>query len=806
MKTSIQKKWIYPSGILISIILLASSGNAPDGNTGAPFDGICSNCHGGGSYQGNITIDGIPSMIDPNTTYPVTVTIDVTSGSPPAAGFQVVVVNQSNQNNGNLTSTNGETGTSFFAGREYLDQRGPKAVSGGTVSWNFEWTSPNGPNGTTVNFYFAGNMVNNTGSSSGDAVINSSFSGTIVGGGNPLMASIPTKTNVSCFGESDGTATASATGGNPPYTYEWSNGSSDNPVTGLSAGAYIVTVTDNSAATATASTTITQPPLLTHVVQITRHVTCPGGRDGSATVNAFGGTPPYTFIYSSGSGNNLSAGMYGVTVTDSKNCQDNSTFEILQPENYAIEELQFMNPLCPDDSSGTIQVLVTGATPPYKYKWSSGETTASILNKTTGGYTITITDAKNCAIVKSYTLTSQDTISPILIGKNGTVYLDIHGNASIQARDFVSNLSDNCDATPALAINQDSFSCSNVGTTDYFLSAQDQFGNKSFDTIQITILDTFKPMISIWQDTSFSHCNIVVPVFDAMDACGIKRFEQTAGPKSGDLFPVGISVLEFFAEDQNNNSSTAKLQVNVINPLTLALDSFYFEKCYGDKAMHVFSFENKNKSRMVYINQTDTIVVLTDSLVISSTNRPDSIKSYLFDTTGCAVNVEQSVSYPDSIYTLDSVVTTDQIELQNGSLTIYPTTYDSIQILDRTGQVISTNGQDLPADLYYVKLFKDGCEFIFGPYVVKLIISTEEKDLRTIRIQPNPFTTGIHVKGSAEVPWMEIRLFNFQGNQILTRKLIEADSYIDLSEIAAGPYYLMVKTGIAMQQFKLVKL
>lgn len=806
MRKLTHRKWYLLSGIIGGILLLSNSGNPPDGNTGAPFDGICSNCHSGGSFQGDISIDGIPAMIDPNITYPVTITIDITSGSPSRAGFQIVAVNQSNQNIGNLNSVNGETGTSFTGGREYLDQRGSKAITGGSVTWDFEWRSPNGPNGTTVNFYFAGNMVNNNNSSSGDAVTNSSFSATIVGGGDPLIASISSKTNVSCFGEADGTATAAATGGNPPYTYEWSNGSSDNPVTGLAAGNYIVTVTDNSASTATASTVITQPPLLTSVVQITRHVTCPGGKDGSASVTAFGGTPPYTFVYSSGSPNNLSAGLYGYTVSDSKNCQSTGSFEILQPENYTVEELQFKHPFCPNDSTGAIQVLVTGATPPYKYKWSSGETSANIANKPIGTYALTITDSKNCSTLKSYVLTSSDTTSPNLVGKNGTVYLDPAGQVLIVASDFISVLSDNCDPQPVLSINLDSLNCTHTGTLDYYLTASDKFGNSSHDTIQITVRDTLKPVISLWPDTSFYACNVLVPVFNAADACGLLKFEQTKGPKPGETFPPGQTILEFFAEDQNQNSTTAQLVVMVENPIHLSLDTGYFEKCYGDEAFYTFSLKNTNKSRLLFIDHNDTTTIFSDSTLTILLTRPDSLNVTVLDTTGCEINVDSSILYPDSLFVIDSVNIRNQEPPEEGRIIVYPATYDSIEIIDHLGTFINTTGLNLKSGIYYVKVYVQECIFTFGPYEIKLIISDDNTLQPEVVIQPNPFTSGIFITGFKPEETYEMDLFNFQGTKILTKQKQEGEHYLDLSETAPGPYYLVIRFRNSVQTVKLFKL
>src|SRR5207249_2724843 len=110
---------------------------------------------------------------------------------------------------------------------------------------------------------------------------------------NPCnLVSSASYTGVSCFGGSNGTATVSTTGGClPTFTYLWSNGQTNQTATGLVAGSYSVTVTDDLYCTATASVTVTQP---TQLIASETHsnVSCNGGSNGSASVSASGGTPP----------------------------------------------------------------------------------------------------------------------------------------------------------------------------------------------------------------------------------------------------------------------------------------------------------------------------------------------------------------------------------------------------------------------------------------------------------------------------------------------------------------------------------
>jgi hypothetical protein len=147
-------------------------------------------------------------------------------------------------------------------------------------------------------------------------------SGTVGTGG--LTVSIPTKNNISCAGYSDGNMTASATGGNAPYTYSWSNGVSGATIQNLAAGTYTVSVTSANGISGTSVATITQPQPLNGNVTTTDE-TSAAANNGSVTASPTGGTAPFTYQWNTGSTANtianLDAGTYTVTIKDSRGCQ-----------------------------------------------------------------------------------------------------------------------------------------------------------------------------------------------------------------------------------------------------------------------------------------------------------------------------------------------------------------------------------------------------------------------------------------------------------------------------------------------------
>ncbi len=804
----LQNKFLLPVVIGASLLFLANSADPPNAKTGAPFDGLCSDCHGGGSFQGNINLSGLPSTIDPNTTYNLTLTLTATSGSPVKGGFQIVAVNQSNINIGDLINTGTETGTSTTGGREYLDHRGAKSFSGNTVSWNFDWKSPNGPNGTTVTMYFAGNFANGNNSSSGDAIENSSFSATIMGGGTPLTASISSKTNVSCFGGSNGSITVTANGGSTPYTYLWSDGSTNNPATGLTAGAYTVTVTDNGGSTATASASISQPSQLQHTLSIVRHVSCPGGHDGMVSTSASGGTPPYTIAYSSGSSNNLGAGMYSVVVTDANKCTSMSDFEILQPLPYSVETNIIKNPACPSDSSGEISLLVTGATPPYKFKWSSGDTSAHIKTKAAGNYKVTITDKNNCGITENYTLSSIDTVPPILNVEATILYVHANGMDTLHPNQVVKSITDNCDKKPSLTLSKELFTCKDLGAQMIKITARDASGNSKSDSVLIQIKDTIPPAINAWPDTSFTYCNIVSPKFDVTDNCSVLSFIQTKGIPQGGIFPIGTTEMEYIARDSSGNERKVQFQVRIVQPLSVHVDSIYYELCNRDTVHVLLALKNANKARYLFSSEKDSLQIQADTFVQIVGVRPDSIYFTITDTTFCQISDTIIPNYPDSLIHLDSVIVSDYNATAGakGSIMAFVRNADSIAIYNDKGLYINSTGLELEAGKYYLHVYSSSCEFIFGPYDVKLIIQNENAKLSFCSIKPNPAYNVLSIQKASGLPYMEFQAYNTQGFRIVNKRVLEEYELMDVSNWAPGLYFIILRVGSDVQSYKITKL
>ena len=244
---------------------------------------------------------------------------------------------------------------------------------------------------------------------------------------NPAVISATfTKTSASACGNVLGTATASPTGGTPPYvSYSWSSGSTTSTATGLGQATYTVVITDNNGCTGSPAVNITKAAPLAITFTSVVNVGCNGGNGGRAQASIMGGTGPYTFSWSNGQTSqtaiNLSAGTYTLTLFDSYNCSTTAPVTITQPAAFRDSLAAVTYPAC-NGNKGSATIGVSGGTAPYNYSWSNGITTASGTNLAPSGYTVTIKDNHSCSTVFTFSITQpaalRDSISSSTCSSN----------------------------------------------------------------------------------------------------------------------------------------------------------------------------------------------------------------------------------------------------------------------------------------------------------------------------------------------------------------------------------------------------
>ncbi|MDZ7879361.1 MAG: T9SS type A sorting domain-containing protein [Saprospiraceae bacterium] len=211
---------------------------------------------------------------------------------------------------------------------------------------------------------------------------------------------------MSSCGSSNGTLTATTTGGTAPFRYAWSNGATTASISGLVAGTYTVVTTDANGCTSTGSMVITRSTAITVATSVVA-VRCNGAATGSATATVTGGAQPYRYAWSNGGTtatiSNVAAATYAVTVTDAVGCTSTQIATITQPTAISMF-VDAVDAVC-TNGTGRITNTVSGGTAPYSYAWNTGATTPSLTNLSGGTYTFTVTDASGCTRVSTTVIT-----------------------------------------------------------------------------------------------------------------------------------------------------------------------------------------------------------------------------------------------------------------------------------------------------------------------------------------------------------------------------------------------------------------
>ncbi|MEM6964221.1 MAG: gliding motility-associated C-terminal domain-containing protein [Bacteroidota bacterium] len=248
---------------------------------------------------------------------------------------------------------------------------------------------------------------------------------------------ISNSTNESCVGNADATASVTASGGTPGYTYLWSTGATTAFVTNMTAGNYEVTVTDANGCTSATHVTVNSAFPAIVINENSSAVTCSGDDDGTASVSPTGGLPPFTYSWSTGATtaaiSNLSEGNYGVTITDDAGCTTSTTITIGTANPPIVISQSFTNVDCNGGSNGMASVTITSGNGPFTYAWSNAMTGNTINGLVAGNYTVTATGNGGCTSTTMVTITEPTALTVTGTGTNVTTAGGDDGTATASA-------------------------------------------------------------------------------------------------------------------------------------------------------------------------------------------------------------------------------------------------------------------------------------------------------------------------------------------------------------------------------------
>ncbi|MFN8323578.1 MAG: PKD domain-containing protein [Chitinophagales bacterium] len=386
-----------PNNLTVSI----QATNASCGQSNGSAAALPNAANFAGTYSwSNQATTGSISNLAPGT---YSVTITNTSGCTATATSVIT----------NVASSMNVTFTSVAAACSQSNGSITAAVSGGGGSYTYNWSS--GGTSATISNQPAGSYTVTVTDNTNCTVSNV---GTISNANAPTISI--SQTAPLCFGGTNGSATATVTGGTPAYTYNWSSGSSSANAANLTGGStYVLSVTDASQCLAVQSVTINNPVALVVSIQST-HALC-GQNNGTATAVATGGNGSYSYAWSNLSTQvniaSLQAGTYTVSVFDGNQCSATASAQIAN----STGPTSVLNPINGTCQIGPqINVTVLGGTAPFTYAWSNGATTEDIMNINAGTYTVTITDGNGCKNINTTTVTDASAVSVTFTTQNPT--------------------------------------------------------------------------------------------------------------------------------------------------------------------------------------------------------------------------------------------------------------------------------------------------------------------------------------------------------------------------------------------------
>ncbi|PZW41439.1 putative secreted protein (Por secretion system target) [Mesonia algae] len=635
-----------------------------------------------------------------------------------------------------------------------------------------------------------------------------------------LVATSVVDTNITCNAGTDGSATASATGGTAPYTYLWSNAATTASIVNVAAGTYSVTITDANGCTDISSVTITEPTVLVAASVVDSNVSCNGESEGNATASATGGTAPYTYLWSNAATTaniaDIAAGTYSVTVTDANGCTDTASVTITEPTAISTS-ITATTVSCNGGTDATIDLTVMGGTAPYTYLWDNSAITEDLSGLTSGTYEVIVTDDYGCTATTSVTVTEPTTISISALvtsltcngASDGAIDLTVSGGTAPYSFSWSNTMT-----------TED---ISNLSEGNYNVTVTDANGCTAAESVTLIINDDEAP-IAICQDITITlddtgNASIIAEDVDngSTDNCAITSYSIDID--TFDCTMLGLNTVTLTVTDSNGNTSTCSSIVTVEDTELPTLSC---------QAITINLDENGN-----------AVIVPEDILIDSNDNCGIDSISLDIDTFGCedvGMDVEITVFAQDASGNIASCTTTvtvndviapvitcmDEIDVVGNIGNNYYVVPDfiadgDVSAIDNCDGAILNISQSPPAGT----LLQEGehnitfiTEDQYGNTSVcittlnieiDLKVSNIDSSLKSISLYPNPADNFVRIENPQHIQLEEMTVYNLNGKKVMTLNL---ESYVDnnvinVSKLQAAQYFIIIKSinnGVIVKQ------
>lgn len=532
-------------------------------------------------------------------------------------------------------------------------------ISGGEAPYIISWSGPNGYSNSTQNILglSAGTYTITVTDQRGcteTAIATVTEPGVL--SGNISASTYNGGFNVSCFGASNGTVTITGTSGTPGYTYLWDDAgaTTGNTLSNVPAGTYNVTITDNNGCTFQTGITLTQPNALVASISNSVNVLCFGQSSGSAIASAAGGVGPYNYQWNSNppqfnaSAQNLPAGNYTVTITDSNGCTDTDNITITQPNAALSATTSQTNVLCFGESTGVASVNVSGGTPNYTYSWNTNpvQTTSSISGLTAGSYQVIITDNNGCSITRTVVITQP--VAPLSASITSTTNVNCFnqstGSATVQANGGTAGYSYTWNTNPV----QNGPVASGLSAGTYIVTVSDNNGCTT--TAQATINQPAAPLSLTLINQQNINCfgqSTGTAVVAATGGTTSYAYSWNTNPPTNSAVLSGVPAGTYQATVTDANGCTAQLSVTLTqpaSPLQASITNIQQVLCFGQSTGSATVTASGGTADYTYLWNDPSAQTTATATGLAA----GSYSVLVTDANGCTGTVNVTITQPQS--------------------------------------------------------------------------------------------------------------------------------------------------------------
>ncbi|MEP6646409.1 MAG: T9SS type A sorting domain-containing protein [Saprospiraceae bacterium] len=668
------------------------------------------------------------------------------------------------------------------------------SVIGGANPLVADWS--NGLSGLSINNLNPGNFIvtvsdNNGCTKTSNYTINS---GAIV---NLTLNQIQ---NVTCGGGMNGSISVTANGGMVPYIYTWSNGGTGAMISGLAAGSYIVTATDNRGCHITKTYSVTQPqPVEVQINQGSQNL-CFGNSMAVLTSIPVGGTPPYTYAWSNGvigsTNSNVPAGTYIVTVTDDHGCSATKTSMITDPP------LVILNVASTDVTgvgldNGTATATPSGGTGTFTYVWNTGAATSMITGLGPGLYSVTVADMNSCSSSGSAQINPFNCLLNVFLPQDSIFC----GVDSLLLVPFVTGASGSLNYFWTGGLITDSLMVNLTG--EYCVTVTDEAGCQASDCIMVTLSPQPSFDCFIVNETSPGAMDGSVQCngdFDEVYIWNMGMNTQSIFGLSPGVYCVTATNSDGCVNDTCFNVQPGNCELTISSSLTNVV-------CAGDSTGSIIITTTNFTSPVLYgWSNGDTSAIISNLPI-------GSYSVTVTDATGCFATDHFTITEPGPIQIMiDS--TSNITDCCQGSISITVTgiisPYEAVLFNQDTSfhfnglSGIEQNfSLSLPGYYSLTLIGANGCDVNVDSILIELkTTGTKDPAYTSVKVYPVPSEDVLFI--DLNHPIAEVIITGIDGR--MCKKIHHPlSNRINVSELEAGWYYIRISDGTSWYVARIIK-